>query len=210
MKTLGQVLSSYREKKRLSISALSQKTAIPESIIEHLEADAYGQLPASPLVRGYVLLIAREVGLTEETALALHRRDVEPHQAKHSTPHRLRRGFSLQQNLLTPRFLSVAILLGGILLGSLYASWHWFSLSQPPVLTVVSPVAQALETSPVLVEGRTAADNTVTINTDVVSVDSSGVFRYELAVPPGERAVVVTAEDSRGRKSEKILFITVE
>lgn len=212
MKTLGQVLSSYREKKRLPLSVLAKKTSISEDIVEHLENDDYTNLPAAPLVRGYIILLANEIGLSEETALALYRRDVE---SKHSTQlttkkTRLKRSWSFKQNMLTPRFLSLAVLIFVIILGTTYAAWQWFSLSQPPALTVSSPTAQTILSSPVKVSGKTTADNTVTINTEVVAVDINGNFQYELALPPGERAIVVTAEDSRGRKAESITFITVE
>ncbi len=211
MKTLGQVLNSYREKKRLPISVLAKKTAIPEDSIESLEQDKYAKLPAPSLVRGYVLLIASEVGLSEETALALYRRDVEPANAlSQSSPTRLKKTWSLKQNFLTPRFLSLAVLGMCIVIGLTYASWQWFSLSQPPQLSVSKPISQTVLVSPVIVTGQTAPDNTVTINTEVVAVDITGKFHYELPLPPGERAIVVTAEDSRGRKAESIVFITIE
>lgn len=211
MKTLGQVLSSYREKKRLAIAQLAKKTAIPEAVIEHLENDEYNRLPALSLVKGYIILLANEIELSEETALALFRRDIEPSQASAThTTNRLRKSWSFKQYIVTPRFLSGAVLVLCIIFGTLYASWQWFSLSQPPQLTVTAPTPQAILQSPITIEGHTAPDNTVTINTEVVAVDLNGNFRYELPLPPGERAIVVTSEDSRGRKAENITFITVE
>ncbi len=211
MKTLGQVLRSYREKKQMTVGGLSRRTAIPVQVIENLEAENYTSLPAAPLVRGYVLLLAQETGISEETALALYRRDVDP-TLSHTTqlPRRLRRGWKLKNLIFTPRFLSLLALIAITLLGTLYASWQWFALSQPPSLSVSQPTNQETLTSPVTVTGSTSPDNTVTINTEVITLDLEGNFRYDLPLPPGERAIVITAEDSRGRRAEKILFVTVE
>ncbi|MCD8484479.1 hypothetical protein LRY60_02615 [Candidatus Woesebacteria bacterium] len=152
------------------------------------------------------------MGLNEETALALYRRDVESTASTPitNTPKRLKKNRNWKQYIFTPRFLSALVLAVGLLFGSLYATWQWISLSQPPSLTVTAPQAQEILTSPVRVSGTTSADNTVTINTEIVAVDINGNFGYDLALPPGERAIVVTAEDSRGRRSEEILFVTVE
>jgi len=213
MKTLGQVLTSYREKKQLTIDHLAQKTSLPPTTIQALENDNFTDLPAAPLVRGYILLIATHVDLNEETALALYRRDVESISPKKDTslrPRLKRTKWDISRHFFTPRSLSAAVLFLFLLIGGTVATWQWFILSKPPKLAITQPTAQAIVTSPLTVTGETSPEATVTINTQLVSVNQNGEFTFELPLPPGERALVVTAQDSRGRMSEQIIFVTVE
>lgn len=213
MKTLGQVLTSYREKKQITVDQLAQKTSVPSATILSLENDDFTHLPAAPLVRGYILLIAKQVQLNEETALALYRRDVETVSNKDSQPHRprlKRTKWDFSRHLLTPRALSTTVLLIFLLIGGSVAAWQWFILSRPPALSITEPFSQTVAKSPLKVMGETSPEATVTINTQLVSVNQNGEFTFELPLPPGERAIVVTAQDSRGRVSEQIIFVTVE
>lgn len=212
MKSLGEVLRTYRTKNQLTLDTLARHTSIPLATLEHLENEEYDQLPAAPLVRGYLQLIARELHLPEETALALFRRDVEPRfTASKNTNHgRERWQWPVRQSLLSPRFLSLAGLLFIFIGGVGWLGWQWQRLSRPPLLEVTSPQNALVTQSPVVVEGKTNPDNTVTVNTEVVALDPQGNFRTELALPPGERTLVILTTDSHGRTSEKILFLTVE
>jgi hypothetical protein len=101
------------------------------------------------------------------------------------------------------------LLLVAAILGSGFVFVQWRQLSLPPELTLSSPENLSVITSPVKISGKTHPNNTVVVNTQPVSLDPQGRFEQELELPPGERAIVVSAKDNRGRESEKILFVTV-
>lgn len=206
MKTIGRVLREYRQKNHLSTTELSRRTSVPTDIIESLENEETRRLPAASLVKGYVKLISAEVGLSEENALALFRRDLGKQTKSVAMPRRRR----IWRLTLSPRLLSLTALWIAIFIGGAWAFWQWRQLGQEPFLVISSPQNYAIVGSPVIINGQAHPDASVTVNTEIVSLDQQGRFNLTLELPPGERAVVVQAVDRRGRQSERVLFITVE
>lgn len=205
MKTIGSVLKDYRQKRHFTITELSRRTAIPPIFIEALEAEEKEKLPAFSLVQGYIRLIAAEIGLPEENALALFRRDLKTPTGAPSTPRQ--RSWRLT---LTPRFLSLSVLWLVVLIGSVWLFLHWRQLGKPPSLEVTTPQNYDIVSAPVTVTGTTETEASLTINTEVISLDPRGRFSSQLHLPPGERTIVVQATDRQGRQNEVVLFITVE
>ncbi len=68
--SLGQTLLEARGAANLSIAQVSQKTRIPRSFIEAVEADQYDHLPPPVYSRSYITQLCREYGLAAETLLA--------------------------------------------------------------------------------------------------------------------------------------------
>jgi cytoskeletal protein RodZ len=207
MKTFGQTLASAREKKNLSHITLSKKLHIPLDTLIALEQEQTENLPAQPLVRGYVQLLAHALDLNEDGLLALWRRDFSITK-KTALPGRRRQHWFIRQNF-SPRNFSLALLLVAGIFGSLFVLLQWRQLNKPPELALSAPENMSVVTSPVTVSGKTHPNNTVVINTQPTSLDPQGRFEQELELPPGERAIVVSAKDNRGRESETILFVTV-
>lgn len=206
MKTIGETLRQYREKRGVSPAQLSKITRVPLSFIEALESQQYSNLPAFAFSQGYVLLLAQELGVAEETALALLRRDI-PLQTISNQRQRTRQW---RNKIISPRFLSLTVLGAIFLVCAITLGYQWRKLGQPPKLLIQEPSNAAIVQSPVRVRGQADATSTVTINTQVISLDPQGNFSYDVELPEGERALVIQATDHRSRQSEKILFITVE
>lgn len=207
MKTIGSVLHDYRQKRHLSVVELSRRTTVPADFIEALEAEEKDKLPAQSLVKGYIRLIAAEIGLPEESALALFRRDLKIQPEKPLSSPRQRKGW---RPILTPRFVSLSLLWTTLLVGGVWLFLHWQQLGKPPELQVNTPKNYDIVSAPVTVTGRVESDAALAINTEVVSLDPQGNFSLDLNLPPGERTIVLQATDRRGRQSEVVLFVTVE
>ncbi len=208
MKTIGHVLRDYRQQKQLSVAELARCTAVPVDFIEALEAEDLTRLPAQALVRGYVRLMAPEIGLPEENVLALFRRDLAYREIDMVGKKARRR--PRWHWVITPRILSLLALILVALVGGGGLIWQWRQLGQPPPLTVTSPHNYETVATPFSVVGKTSSNTALTINTEAVSLDPQGRFAYELDLPPGERTVVIQATDRRGRVAETIIFLTVE
>lgn len=208
MKTFGQTLASAREKQNLSHAALSKKLHIPIETLIALEQELPENLPAQPLVRGYVQLLARTLDLNEDGLLALWRRDFAVTK-KINVPGSRRNRYRFVRQNFSPRNFSLALLMVAGVLGSLFVLVQWRQLSKPPELNITSPKSMEVVSAPVTVSGKTHPNNTVVINTVPISLDPQGRFEHTLELPPGERAIVVSAKDNRGRESEEILFVTV-
>lgn len=206
MKTFGSTLTAAREKRKLSLSQLAELTHVPEDMLLALENEQASVLPADALVQGYVQLCAQALDVPAPTLLALYRRDVQP--VKGSTngvrPSRLKTAALLQ-----PRTFSTAALAALVLVAAVFLARQWRVLGQPPSLEIIAPEHQSVVSSPVTVLGQAEPGTTVTLNTELVSLDPEGNFRSTVVLSPGERTLVFEAKDGQGRTARKLLFITV-
>jgi len=66
----GVALRRAREAKGISLDALSHRTRIRKALIEAVEGERFGALPAKVFVRGFVFAIAGQLGLDPETVWA--------------------------------------------------------------------------------------------------------------------------------------------
>ncbi|MBI3047780.1 MAG: DUF4115 domain-containing protein [Acidobacteria bacterium] len=67
MDTLGQRLQQARVQAGLSLREISTRTKIREALLDAMERDDFGRLPAGLLARGFFRAYAREVGLDPES-----------------------------------------------------------------------------------------------------------------------------------------------
>lgn len=209
MRSIGQVIRTYRERQQWSIQRLAKETSVPVETLQALEEERFNDLPAAPLVRGYLQLIAGTLGIPEETAVALWRRDAPSSQAE-SLQSRSEMMPFRGKSWWRPQIVSwlgfavVVVAVVGVLI------WQWREVGRPPDLTVNTLENFAILEAPVQVQGRTDPDATLTINTQLVSLDPQGNFSFPLDLPPGERTIVVQSTDAQGRVAEAIYFVTVE
>jgi hypothetical protein len=68
---LGALLRNKRGKRGLSLSQVSEMTRLRPYILEALEEEDWGQLPAPVFVKGFIRSYARALGLEEEKAVSL-------------------------------------------------------------------------------------------------------------------------------------------
>jgi len=209
MKSIGQVIRTYRERQEWSLQRLSKETSVPLETIEALENERFNELPAAPLVRGYLQLIAQSLGIPEDTAIALWRRDaptpIDNTLQSRSESHPFRGRSWWRPQLIS--WASFGILVVGAVLLLL---WQWREVGRPPDLTVENLENFSVLPAPIEIRGQTDPDSTLTINTQLVSLDPQGYFTYLLDLPTGERTIVVQSTDAQGRVAEEIYFVTVE
>lgn len=210
MKTIGQVISSHRQKQGWSQEKLAQVTQVPLTCIQALEEERFADLPTAALTQGYVQLLAHVLVIPTETALALLRRDLPQPAAQPSLWSKSQR-FPLRRGRWWHPQAFSALGFGLLLVAAAtFVTYQWRRLTDLPSLEVDTLENQTLVASPLTIDGQTEPQATLTINTEIVSLDPSGKFHYELALPPGERTIVIRATDSRGRQNEAVYFVTVE
>lgn len=69
--TPGQVLAAARVRAGLTVGELAERSRVPVSAIEAIDADDINRMPARVYARGFVRLYAAEVGVPPAIALAL-------------------------------------------------------------------------------------------------------------------------------------------
>ena len=67
----GMVLREARERRGMTVEAVSSETRIPASSIHRIEEGAYGDLPAQVFVRGFLRAYARAVAIDPDEVIRL-------------------------------------------------------------------------------------------------------------------------------------------
>lgn len=201
-KTIGEILREERQRHRLSIEKLAQKTCIKVKYLRALESNRFDQLPAATFVKGYIKTYASVFGFDHQSLIAVLRRDF-----KESAKGKLVPREFIKPVLKKCQFWSSAsfVVLGLAmifltLIG--YVGFQWYQLTQPPNLIISTPAENSLVASRVNVVGQTDADVIVTINSAPVALQPDGSFQTEVYLPrEGINTISFEAQDRRGKST---------
>ncbi|MGI6343743.1 MAG: helix-turn-helix domain-containing protein [Bacillota bacterium] len=82
MGRLGQLLQQRRQELGLSLDDLQQRTKIRGKYLQAIEAGDYHQIPGEVYLRGFIRLMAGELGIDANQALELYQQDISPVEPK--------------------------------------------------------------------------------------------------------------------------------
>jgi cytoskeleton protein RodZ len=210
-KTVGQMLREEREKYRLSLVEVSQKTRIRHEYLEALEENRFQDLPASTFVKGYIKSYSRLFNLDSQPLLALLRRDYKESAKGELVPREF-----LAPVIRTRVTWSPVTLLAGLVAIAfatllIYVGVQWYNLNRPPDLKITAPQDQALVSARVEVIGRTHPEANVMVNLQPVSLKPDGSFETEIFMPrAGVATITVEASDRRGKSTLEQRTVLVE
>lgn len=203
MKTVGQIFSTARQKRNLSIDQLSHLTKIDSRYIDALERDNYSRLPSETFAKGFIRNLSQRLDLSPSEMVAIFRRDYR-HPQPSAPTRRLPR-------LILPDHASPIwpFVVGGIVFIT-YLIFQFRAIVVPPKLSLSHPAAQAVLVSPVEIEGDTSPDATVYINQDTkITPNSSGHFLAKINLPPGETMIEIKTVNRFSRSSSQKISVTV-
>lgn len=86
MSALGEDLRLARERAGISLHGLSERTKIREGLLDAIEHNQFGRLPAGLLTRGFLRAYAREVGLEPESIVKRYNTEVGPPALAYARP----------------------------------------------------------------------------------------------------------------------------
>jgi cytoskeletal protein RodZ len=201
MLKVGQRLKEARLQKGLTIEEVSQATKIKASFLEAIEESDYQKLPSFAYSQGFVRNYARFLEFPESEMLAVFRREVEEDKNYRVLPKGLDRNlqsplskFRVGQTVLLAFFVIIAVLAYIIFQYRAAIFNPYLDVSSPKDMTVIS-------SSYVTVMGKTDPNNTLFINDQPVSLDSSGGFKKTLIIFPGDTTIVVKVINRFGKQS---------
>ncbi len=199
-KTIGEILCSEREAKRLSLEQLAKKTKIKRCYLSALEENRFRDLPAATFVKGYIRTYAEVLDFDHQPLIALLRRDFKESAKGRLVPRDFIKPVMKRRQFRQPAtFLVLALALIFLSLVS-YVGVQWHRLNQPPALTIEAPASNELVASRVMVQGKTESDAIVTVNSQPVALQPDGTFRTEvLLTREGVNTISVEAKDRQGR-----------
>lgn len=204
MKTssIGEILSEQRTKHRLSVAEFALRTKIKPQYLVALENNEFEKLPAASFVRGYIRAYARTFGFDAQPVYGLLRRDFK--ESDHGTlvPREFLKPALKKRQLWTPASLLVVAILAAFVAVFSYVAVQWYTLNQPPKLTIFEPKEDAFVSAKIIVSGETVPDAFVLINAQPVSLQTDGSFTTEVYLPrEGISTITIEARDRREKTS---------
>lgn len=197
MNTVGKTIKEARLAKRLSLANLEAKTKIKKEFAMAIEEGNWEALPEFPVVSGFVKNIARAVGISQEKALALLRRDYPPKNLSINPKPDVGDKFVWSPKLT---FITGVAIILVLILG--YLGYQYKKFISPPSLSVVEPVQdQVIKQRKVKVSGRTDPDATVKVNNQPVLTNEEGNFSVEIEIYEGTGEIEIKVTSRTGRET---------
>lgn len=195
MKTIGKFLKHARLKKKVTRETLAKETKIKRGFIEALESESWEKLPEYPVVLGFVKKIAQSLGISQEQAMAILRRDYPPKSISVNPKPDLNSKFLWSPKLT---FLLGVIFVILIVLG--YLGFQYFKFISPPELSISKPAEEEVITDDSLkVVGRTEPDATIKVNKQPVLVNDDGSFEAVIEINENTNEILVEAVSRSGK-----------
>jgi len=208
MTTLGEILQTAREKKKLTIEQVEKATKIRSKFIVALEQNQFDKLPGPTFARGFVKNYAAFLGLSPDETLAFYRRQANDNPLKVVPKETI---VSVGGRWLTPqRFTAVSI---GLLLVAFfsYLAFSYWQFAGTPVLIINNPVNNlVMAQDSVEVIGKTDPGATLMINNEPVTTSENGSFDVKVPLSPGLNTLTVTATNKFGKKSTVVRNLRLE
>lgn len=209
MKTVGEILSTARVSRQLSLEEISRDTRINLKYLQAIEANDFDQLPPSAFTKGFLQNFAHAVSADPKQVLAIFRRDYDADAKGRIIPRTLTE--TSRRSLFTFNPSSATLIIAGIL-GALVVAFFLrqiIDFRSAPDLQVSEPQDQAQLTSPITVKGNTHPQATVHINNRLATVTENGDFSQEITLTPGEHTLVITSSGRSGQKRTLLRQITI-
>jgi len=207
MKTIGQILSQARKRKKTSIRKISQETKIKEEFLQAIEDERWDKLPDFAVTAGFVQSFAKAVGVKPEFALAVLRRDI-PKETRDSMSFDLDIG---RKKFWTPKMTTALIIFFTFLVLGGYLVSQYLVFVKPPPLEVFSPQqGQEMLGSKVEILGKTSPEASVRINNQPVLVDDNGNFKGSVTLLEGVWDIVVESKSRSGKTTTKTIRVIVK
>ena len=206
MRTVGSFLKEARVRKKYSLEKLESLTKIKKDFLAALEKGDWVSLPDFPVLTGFVKNVAKALGLSESSAVAILKRDYTPK----ALPINPKPDVS-DKFVWSPRLtflLGVGVVLVGV---ASYLLISYIQFISPPSLEIFQPRQDEVITQRVLkVSGKTTTDAVVSVNNQPFIVSDEGVFEGEIEVFEGTDEVIVKATSRSGKVTTESRKIKVE
>lgn len=211
MKTIGEILQTQREYRRLSLEEVAKLTKIRFEYLQALEDNQFEYLPSATFVKGYIKTYGRLFGFDYQPLLAMLRRDYKESAKGKLLPREFLKPVLKKRRWWAPLTVASVVLGAAFLTVVGFFIFQWYSLQKPPALEITQPEQNMTVAAKVQVSGKTAADSTVTINEQPVALQLDGSFSTEVVLPTeGIHAIIVKSTDRRGKTNTVERNVRVE
>jgi len=208
-KTLGEILKSVRQKKKLTLEQVEEETKVRVKYLQALEEGHYELLPSSVYAVGFLVKYTDYLGLNKDNLIKKFstERGKSYNHAKIMVERRMHEPlFSI-----TPRFIvivGVAIVLLG-LIGYIFYNVHQFT--SPPNLEISSPTAdQVIKEDKLSIVGKTDSGATLMINGQSVPIDDLGNFHQEVKLNAGLNPFEIRSTNALKKENVRLIKVLAD
>lgn len=197
MKKLGEILKDTRVSKGITQDEVARHLLQKKEIVQALEQGDWSALPDPAYTKGFIKNYADFLGLDATRLLALHRAEYDERKYT-QVPQRKKRRFMFTPNLIVPITIALAI----IVFVS-YLALQYTSVLSAPKLEVYSPQDDITTTASVIsITGNTEKETTVSIDGELVPIDQSGNFNYQIKLDDGRNIIEIIASKRLSPKTK--------
>lgn len=201
MKTVGQILQDARVNRKIDLEEVSRITRIRPVLLKYLESDDYRHLPSSTVAKGFIRNYSEFLGLNPDHTQAIFRRDFIENEQGQIVPRGMVDPIN-KRTIWTPRTTVLAGVIAIFLIFGGYLFYQYKKLTGPPTLRVDNPADQVQVTEPNLeISGSTDPEATLSVNGQLVILESGGKFIFRVPLQPGENVVTLVATGKSGKTS---------
>ena len=201
MKTAGQLLSSKRKVKNISLTRAARDLAIKKENLQAIEEDQWEILPEPPIAKGFIKNYAQYLGLDPDYTLALYRREYDEAKYPKKLSPLIRQKRLL--SLITPNRVVIFCTISLVLVFIGYLVIQYFSILAAPKLEVFTPADDlTTQISVVRLTGQTEKGAMLVVDGQFVAVDQEGNFSYELRLEEGRNEIEIIASKRLSPKSK--------
>jgi cytoskeletal protein RodZ len=198
MKTVGEVLKKARQEKQLSLEDIGRQTRISLKYLKAIEANDFAALPPATFSKGFMQNYAKAVSIDPQTVLAIFRRDYDQDERGRIVPRGITEPVTSPLNLITPSTITIVITaIISIIIAGFFIR-QVITFTSAPSLSLSSPEADTTYVSPLVVDGATHPQATLTVNNRPVLVSDDGTFSTQLELTPGTHTIIITSTSRSG------------
>jgi cytoskeletal protein RodZ len=206
MRSVGRLLTSAREGKKLTLQDVHKIIKIHPKYLKALEEDNYFIFEGKVHAKGFLKVYANFLGLDMDGVLALWRREYEP---SFETP-KSDKLFHLKplekpKIVLTPGLIISFLLVLLVIFFFGYLFYQYRTYTGNPKLEVFYPEDNKMVTSDLLdITGKTELDSEVFINNQKVILNPNGNFAVTIKLKEGINTLDILAVNKLNKKTEDI------
>lgn len=214
MKTVSQILSSERKRKKWTLEEVYKFTKINPVYIKALESGDYSTFNGKVHAKGFLKIYAQFLELDIEELLAFWRREYE---GEYERGLRGKKLTNLKKSIfpalskITLGYKSLSVLAAALLVIGFftYILYQYNKYSGDPILIVSSPKDGAVvKANFVDVAGNTEAESEMYLNNQVIPLDEGGNFTTVIQLTEGVNVLTFSVKNRLGSVTTKKLTIT--
>lgn len=199
MKKLGEILHEERLTQNLTVEKVAQELKFKGELIDALETGQWSKLPEPAYVRGFIKSYANLLGIDAIRLLALYRAEFD----ERKYPQKQSPLSGEKRLMFTPNKLAPLLFICAVVAFVAYFLVQYLQIAKAPKLEIFSPPDDYSTTAAVIeVSGQTEEETTISINGELVPLDDSYKFYYQLPLSDGQNVIEIIASRKLAPKTK--------